>query len=135
MIIYKSSSFEIRYNSQKELLNLYCYERTTSEDFQKGLENALQFAEQKKLKRWLIDVNEIGALGETEENCLQNYLYPHMMMQLGLQNYMAVVLSEGSYRQLLNEAGKYGLKTYNSFIIINTFCKKQEAVAWLDAAA
>lgn len=102
------------------------------EEFKEGLAKAMEFAEENKVKRWLLDCRKIGTLEEREEQWLQSFLFPKMMISLGEDNYVAVVLSDKCYDVLLKEAGKFGLKSYNSFIVINTFCDMQEAIAWLN---
>ncbi|WP_245539609.1 hypothetical protein [Pontibacter roseus] len=93
---------------------------------------ALEYARRHRVKQWLLDVRQIGELSEEEETWVQLQLFPQIMMYLGADNYIAVVLSERCYAQRVNESGLLGLKSYNSFIIMNTFCHLEDAVAWLD---
>lgn len=131
MMIYYSDSFEVKYDHQQGILMLSCSRRLQSEHFKEGVVRALRFAAASDVKRWLLDTREIGCLNEEEESWLQSCLFPQMMSSLGTDNYIAVVLSERCYKALLLKAGKVGLKSYNSFIILNTFYELKEARAWL----
>lgn len=95
---------------------------------------ALQFAGEHHVKQWLLDYRAIGALDEVEETWLHTHLFPRIMMTMGTDNYVAIVLSERCYQTLLNEAGLFGLQSFNSFIIINTFSQTSDAVAWLNSS-
>ena len=132
MLIYHSSSFDVRYDQEQGHLLLTCYSRLQSNEFREGLVSALTYAKESVAKRWLLNFQRIGCMSEEEETWLQCYLFPLIMSTLGTNNYMAVVLSEKCYEALLLEAGKYGLKSYNSFIIMNTFCNTADALAWLE---
>ncbi|MEJ8802018.1 hypothetical protein [Pontibacter sp. H249] len=129
MFVYSSDSFNVGYD-QKQLV-LTCAKRLDFEEFKEGLVSALLFAENYNVKRWLFDVRNIGSLSEEEETWLQSYMFPQIMVTLGTKNYIAVVLSEKCYSALLLQAGKYGLRSYNSFIIMNTFSDTETALSWL----
>ncbi|WP_246000407.1 hypothetical protein [Pontibacter diazotrophicus] len=94
----------------------------------------MQFASDYHVKQWLLDYRAIGALSEEEETWLHTHLYPRIMMTMGTDNYVAIVLSDKCYQALLSEAGLYGLQSFNSFIIMNTFSQTSDAVAWLDSS-
>lgn len=132
MNIYNSDSLLIRYEADQNCVKLQAIKTIVFEEFKEGLEAALVFAGKHNIKYWLLDCSKIGTLEEEEELWLQSYLFPKMMITLGEDNYIAVVLSDKCYNNLLNEAGKYGLKSYNTFIVINTFCEMPEAIAWLE---
>jgi hypothetical protein len=131
MEVYKTDSLEVNYNLQERLF-LHCHAIHNSNEFREGLLVALDFARKNQIKQWLLDFREIGELSENEETWIQVQLFPQIMMSLGTDNYMAIVVSENCYQYLLGEAGLLGLKSYNSFIIINYFSDLNEASAWLD---
>src|SRR5690606_36222945 len=111
MLIYNTESFSVKYDSQQNWLHLYCSEKLHAGKFKEGLVSALDYAEQKQLKRWLLDFRVIGSLDEQEEVWLQGYFYPLLMGALGTNNFVAVVVSEKCYDALLLEAGKFGLRS------------------------
>ncbi|MDX5418615.1 MAG: hypothetical protein LPK14_04500 [Hymenobacteraceae bacterium] len=133
MKVHSTGSMEVEVNQAQERLYIQCLSELKSDDFRKCLLVALDYAEEHHVKQWLLDLREVGALDEEEETWLQLHLFPKIMMTLGTDNYVAIVLSEKCYQVLLNEAGKFGLQSYNSFIIINTFCEVAEALDWLDS--
>ena len=109
------------------------YNRTIkTEDFREGLLAALKFAKDYKIKLWLFDLRNVGRLSDENETWLQVQLFPQIMMHLGTGNHIALLVNEHSYNDMLNESGLLGLKSYNSFIIINTFCDMQSAIDWLN---
>lgn len=112
-------------------LVLQCHGIMHTAEFRKGLLQALRFARENHVKKWLLDLRQIGKLREEEETWVQVQLFPQIMMHLGTGNHMAVVVDERCYHDMLDESGLMGLKSYNSFIIINTFCQLQEAFDWL----
>lgn len=132
MILYATSSLEITCNRQERRLYLRCLTALSSVEFKQGLEQALYFAEKHQIKQWLLDLHTIGTLNEEEEIWLHQHIFPRIMMNLGTENYVAMVLSEKCYLALLHEAGKFGLQSYNEFIIINSFFDVESAVRWLD---
>lgn len=131
MEVYNSGSLEVGFDVDQEWLYLKCLDQPHSNEFRDSLEKALGYAEEHQVKQWLLDFREIGSLNEDEDSWLQSYLFPKIMMRLGTGNYIGIVLSEKCYNALLSEAGKFGLKSYNSFIRINTFCVVQQAAKWL----
>ncbi|MBC5991385.1 hypothetical protein [Pontibacter cellulosilyticus] len=131
MFIYFSDSMQVSCDRGKGLLVLTCLKRLRADEFKEGMVRALWYAEKYNIKRWLFDIKLIGALNEEEEAWLQNCLYPKMMSSLGADNYIAFLLSESCYKQLLFEAGETGLKTYNSFIILSMFDTTAKALEWL----
>lgn len=132
MMLYATSSLEITCNCEERRLYLRCLTALSSAEFRQGLKQALFFAEEHQIKQWLLDLHTIGTLDEEEEIWLHQYIFPRIMMNLGTENYVAMVLSEKCYLTLLHEAGKFGLQSYNEFIIINSFFDVDGAVRWLD---
>ncbi|OKL41673.1 hypothetical protein [Pontibacter flavimaris] len=135
MELYKTISLEIFCDETRRRLFLRCLEQLSSKEFREGLLEALHCAEIHHIKQWLLDLREIGELDEEEEVWLQRYFFPNIMAKLGTGNFVAMVLSERCYNMLLNEAGKYGLQSYNEVIIIKNFCHLQDAIRWLDTKA
>lgn len=135
MKVYSTKALEVVFDAAQGRLHLACSGRFNSEDFRDSLLAALQFAEEHHAKQWLMDYTAIGNLAETEQNWLHTHLFPRIMMTMGTGNYVAVVLSERCYQTLLSEAGLFGLQSYNSYIIINTFCDANLAIAWLNTSA
>ncbi|MEJ8755470.1 hypothetical protein WG947_00560 [Pontibacter sp. H259] len=132
MVLYSSKAFNVSLPAGKTWICVECKERPGSQSFQSGLLKALEYIKGTPTNSWLLDFREIDWLGEEEETWLQVQFFPQLMM-LGYESYFAVVVSESCYDKLLNEVGAYGLKSYNSFIIINTFCHMQEAEEWLSS--
>ena len=135
MKVYSASLLEVEFDAAQGRMHLICKSNFRSQDFRDSLLAALQFAEKHHAKQWLIDYTAIGNLEEEEQKWLHTQLFPRMMMTMGTGNYVAVVLSNRSYEALLREAGVLGLQSYNSYIIINTFCDADQATAWLRTAA
>ncbi|WP_458985972.1 hypothetical protein [Pontibacter sp. CAU 1760] len=100
--------------------------------FRESLLQVLAFAVESHIKQWVLDFTASGCLHESEERWLQVDFFPRLMMALGTGNYVAYVLPEACYNKLLNEVGTSGMHTYNSFVIMNTFCTAASAEAWLD---
>ena len=132
MEVYRKKSIDIEHRVAEGRLILRCLHSLDSEEFREGLLKALQYARQFRIKQWLLDLREIGKLSEEEETWVQVQLFPQIMMHLGTDNYVAVVVDEGCYESMVDESGLLGLKSYNSFIILNTFSNVEDAVAWLD---
>lgn len=130
MKLYQSDTLVVE--STCDRLVLRCNGRMKSDQFREGLMKALRFAREHHLKQWLLDFREIGKLNEEEEAWVQVQLFPQIMMHLGMDNHVAVVVDENCYHDMVSESGLLGLQSYNSFIIINTFCQLPEAIAWLD---
>lgn len=130
MEVYKSESCVVEHI--EEHLSLRCSKVLHSGEFREGLLKALQYARDNQIKKWLLDLREIGKLSEAEETWVQVQLFPQIMMHLGMDNYVAVVMDERCYANIVNESGLLGLKSYNSFIIINTFYQMEDAVTWLE---
>ncbi|MBD1395933.1 hypothetical protein H9Q13_02045 [Pontibacter sp. JH31] len=130
MEIYKSESFMVQHSEEQLLLR--CKKSLHSEEFRAGLTKALQYAREHQIKKWLLDLREIGKLSEADETWVQVQLFPQIMIHLGMKNYVAVVMDERCYANMVDESGLLGLKSYNSFIIINTFYQLEEAASWLE---
>jgi len=130
MMLYNTKAFTVDLPVDKPWICVECKKKPGHEDFKAGLLKALEYLKSNTLNSWLFDFREIEELGEEEETWLQVQFFPQLMM-LGHENYFAVVVSENCYSKMLNEVGAYGLKSYNSFIIINTFCHISEAENWL----
>ncbi|RIJ41860.1 hypothetical protein [Pontibacter oryzae] len=131
MKLYKAGTFEVNYNNAHSILTLKCNTDLNVVEFREGVLAALRYAEAFVVKQWVFDFSQIGKLNEKEQVWLGNYLFPRLMMSLGSENYVAMVLSEECYRELLNDSGKDGLHSYNSFILLNTFCVATDAENWL----
>lgn len=127
-------SFTVSCNTRENKLYLECLGEFQSEDFRTSLLEALVYAKNHQVKQWLLDFRKIGNLCDGEENWLQAQFFPKMMMMLGQNNFLAIVLSEQCYKKLLSEAGFNGLQSYNSFIIMNTFCEVESAMNWLNSS-
>lgn len=130
MVLYRSETLEVTLPDSREWVEIRCFSEPGLNSFQAGLLEALAYVKQHPVNSWLLDFRAIDTLGETEETWVQVQFFPQLMM-LGYEHYIAVVVSEGCYQRMLGEVGAYGLKSYNSFIIINTFCHIPEATDWL----
>jgi hypothetical protein len=130
MELYKSDSCVVEHVGERLLLQ--CGRIMQSNEFRTGLLMALKYAKENQIKQWLLDLREIGQLSDEEETWVQVQLFPQIMMHLGTGNYVAVVVDERCYNGMVSESGLLGLKSYNSFIIINNFCHMHEAIDWLD---
>lgn len=133
--MHSTKSLEVVFDEAQRRLQLICDGDFSSGEFRDILLSALHFAEEHHIKQWLLDCSAIGSLNEEAETWLDNHLFPRIMMTMGTENYIAIVLSEKCYQALLKEAGVYGLQSYNSYIIINTFSRTDEAIAWLNGRA
>lgn len=129
MEIYTSDTCVVDFVAER--LELQCNRIMSPAEFREGLLRALRYARERNVKQWLLDLRSIGRLSEEEETWVQVQLFPQIMMHLGTGNHVAVVVDERCYKDMVSESGLLGLKSYNSFIIINTFCNKQEAIDWL----
>ncbi|GAB3539075.1 hypothetical protein GCM10027443_35220 [Pontibacter brevis] len=134
MVVYSTDSLEVTFDEAQGRLHLQCFGNFKSREFRDSLLAALQFAEEYHVKQWLLDYRAIGALDEEEETWLHTHLFPRIMMTMGTDNYVAIVLSDRCYQALLDEAGLFGLQSFNSFIIINTFSHTADAAAWLNSS-
>jgi hypothetical protein len=132
MRVYSTDSLKVEFIAEEQRLYLFCNGNFNSTEFRDSLLASLQFAESNSIKQWLLDYREIGALNETDETWIQSHLFPRIMMTMGTGNYVAIVLSEKCYQALLKEAGLFGMQSYNSFIIMNTFSNPADAAAWLE---
>ena len=130
MELYKSDTCVVEFSNSR--LMFQCRSKMESEQFRDAFMKALRFAREHHVKKWLLDLREIGKLSEEEEAWVQVQLFPQIMMHLGTDNYLAVVVDERCYDDMVSESGLLGLRSYNSFILINTFSQLEEAIAWLD---
>ncbi|MBC5773220.1 hypothetical protein H8S95_04020 [Pontibacter sp. KCTC 32443] len=130
MILYNSEALSISLPVGNEWVCVECTKQPGYLNFKAGLMKALEYIRTNHINSWLFDFREIGELGEKEETWLQVQFFPQLMM-LGQENYFAILVSESCYNRMLQEAGAYGLKSYNSFIIIDTFYQKKDAEDWL----
>ncbi|MBX0332873.1 hypothetical protein K3G39_06455 [Pontibacter sp. HSC-14F20] len=130
MKLFKSDTCEVGYVADR--LELHFNRNMQTEDFRQGLLAALRFAREHQVKLWLFDLRNIGRLSEEEETWLQVQLFPQIMMHLGIGNHVALVVDERCYDDMVKESGLLGLQSYNSFIIMNTFCDLQNAIQWLN---
>jgi hypothetical protein len=130
MQLYKSDTCVVDFGDNR--LVFQCRGKMKPEQFREALMKALRFARDHHIKQWLLDLREIGKLSEEEEAWVQVQLFPQIMMHLGTDNYLAVVVDERCYADMVSESGLLGLRSYNSFIVINTFSQLPEAIAWLD---
>ena len=131
MLIYNSESFLVKYNQVQDTIMLDCLKKLHLNEFKEGMDEALLYATGHQIKRWVLNVEKIGNLEEEQESWLQYHLYPQLMGSLGADNFIAVVLSEKCYHALLVESGRLGLKSYNTFIKLNTFHAEEDALLWL----
>lgn len=130
MVLYKSDTFFVDLPDNRQWINVNCTIVPDFQEFKAGLMKALDYIRTDRINMWLFDLREIDELGEEEETWLQVQFFPQLMM-LGQENYIALVVSETCYNRMLQEVGAYGLKSYNSFIIIDTFCHISDAEDWL----
>ncbi|MFD1188716.1 hypothetical protein [Pontibacter rugosus] len=121
----------MKYVSKDGLLELKYNQVCPSEELKAELLTALMYAYDKSIKHWLLDLTQTNALEDSEEAWLYGFLVPEMMMRLGSDNYLAIVLSESCFTDLLHRLGESGLRSYNSFVSINFFCEYRLAHAWL----
>ena len=129
-MLFKSRNFTVDLPDSRQWISVKCEAMPDFKEFKEGLMNALDYVRTERINFWLFDLRTIDELGEDEETWLQVQFFPQLMM-LGQENYIALVVSEICYDRMLQEVGAYGLKSYNSFIIIDTFCHVPEAEAWL----
>ncbi|RAU81936.1 hypothetical protein [Pontibacter arcticus] len=131
---YNAESIEVTCNTEQKRIFIRIISAFTTDDFKRSLLQALECAKANHIKEWLLDFKAIGKLEEEEEAWIYSTFFPQLMIQLGSDNFMAMLLSESCYQHLLAEVGKLGLMSCNTFIKFNNFCEEQEALAWLDAA-
>lgn len=135
MEIFSTDFLRVRVDQEGKRICVTCHKPFNSADFRQGLLLALRHATTNGVKQWLLDFRAIGELSEEEDTWIQVQLFPQLMISLGYDNYMAIVVEEGCYTRLLHEFGRLGLKSYNSYIVINTFWEIEQAQLWLDQAA
>ena len=130
MMLFQSDTFSVDQPENRQWINVNFVTEPDFQSFKAGLMNALDYVRKERVNSWLFDLRTIDELGEQEETWLQVQFFPQLMM-LGQENYIALVVSEACYERMLQEVGAYGLKSYNSFIIIDTFCHISDAENWL----
>lgn len=129
MKLYSSQSCQVEHIAER--LEIMCSPGLESRAFRYSMMKALRYARSHMIKQWLYDLRSIGRLSEEEETWVQVQLYPQMMLHMGANNHVALVIEVRDYQEMVQELGISGLESCNSFIIMNTFCDKQEAVDWL----
>lgn len=130
MTVYKTTSLHITLHPNSNQIWIECLETMDSADLKKGLQKALELAETNEVRQWLIDARRIGELSETDEGWVQTNFFPHLMDE-NSTCYIAMVVATNCYDRMLQENGWFGLKSYNSFIQINTFYNLLDAENWL----
>lgn len=130
MTVYKTNSLVITLNPESKQIWIECLESLDTESFKTGLLKALDLAKLHGVRQWLIDARRIGELSDAEECWVQINFFPQLM-DSETTCYMAMVISNNCYDRMLQENGWFGLKSYNTFIKINTFYSLQDAENWL----
>jgi hypothetical protein len=131
MTVYNSETLEVVFDVVLKRLFIKCHHNLNSAEFREGHLLALQFAKEHQIKQWQMNYSAIGELSDEDDTWVQTIFFPQLMILLGTNNYIAVILSDKCYYRLFDEVGKYGLKSYNSYIILNTFCDTEAADKWL----
>lgn len=134
MTVYNSDSLVITLHPDSKQIWVECLASLDSEGFKKGLLNALELAKAHDVRQWLIDARKIGELSDAEESWVQINFFPQLMNDKSTCC-MAMVISNNCYDRMLQENGWFGLKSYNTFIKINTFYNVQDAENWLQSHA
>lgn len=133
MKVLSTATMEVTSDTERGRVTLKFTARVQDKDlFRENFLNVLEFAAQSHIKQWVLNFTASGCLHEAEERWLQVDFFPRLMMALGTGNYVAYVLPEACYHKLLNEVGTSGMHSYNSLVIMNTFCTISSAEAWLD---
>lgn len=132
MTVYTTKSLIITLHPSTKQIWVECLENLDAEGFRQGLLNALDQAKSHNIKKWLIDARKIGELSEAEESWVQTVFFPQVM-DSDSTCYMAMLISTNCYDRMLQENGWFGLKSYNTFIRINTFYNLKDAENWLDS--
>lgn len=130
MQLFKAKPISVQLSEDNQRIVVACAYVPDFKVFREAFLKALEFRKTHSIKHWLLDFRKIDELREDEETWLQVQFFPQLMM-LGEENYFAMVVSEKCYERMLRESGAYGLRSYNSFIIINTFCSLDAAENWL----
>lgn len=130
MTVYKTDSLVITLHTELKQIWIECLKTLDTEGFKNGLLRALELAKSHDVRQWLIDARKIGELSDAEESWVQINFFPRLMDNRNTC-YMAMVISNNCYDRMLQENGWFGLKSYNSFIKINTFYSLQDAENWL----
>jgi len=130
MTVHNTNTLDITLSPDADQITIACKERLDSEDFKCGLLKSLQLAKANGVRQWLIDARRIGELSETDEEWVQTAFFPQLMQE-DSTCYIAMVIAPNCYDRMLQENGWFGLKSYNSFIKINTFYNLQDADNWL----
>lgn len=134
MAVYKTNSLQITLLQDTKQLWIECKEKLETEDFKAGLMKALELGKANNVRHWLIDARKIGELSEADESWVQSEFFPHLMQENNTC-YIAMVIAPNCYDRMLLENGWFGLKSYNSFIKINTFYNLMDAENWLGSYA
>lgn len=130
MTVHKTSSLIITLHSETKQIWVECLEALDTDGLKEGLLKALELAQKENIRHWLIDARKIGELSDAEESWFQINFFPRLMNN-NSTCYMAMLISSNCYDRMLLENGWFGLKSYNSFVKINTFYSEQDAENWL----
>lgn len=131
MVIYHSQILSVSYVPDNNLLHLTCTGSVTSRDLKSCYRRALVFAKRNQVKHWLFDFSRHYNLSENDNKWLGTSFFPNLMIALGPENYIGMVVPKLTYRKMYQEVGQAGMRTYNNFIIMNTFCSSPKATRWL----
>jgi hypothetical protein len=132
MPVYHTKSLQINLIPDLAQIWVVCLDTIDSEDFKNCLTHALEIAKTNNIRQWGIDARNIGELSDTDERWIQTEFFPYLMDK-DSTCYIAMVVSPKCYDRMLQENGWFGLKSYNSFIKINTFYNIQDAETWLQS--
>lgn len=130
MQLFQAKPISVKLSGDNQRIEVACANVPEFDVFREAFLKALDYRKTHSIKHWLLDFRKIDELREDEETWLQVQFFPQLMM-LGEENYFAMVVSEECYDRMLRESGTNGLRSYNSFIIINTFNNLEEAENWL----
>lgn len=128
MEIFTSSSIHVEYQTNVNIMQMRWRKALMPKELTEGYQVALEFARLNQIDRWLLDLSQM-AMGK-EETWLNPAFFINLML-LGRHHYIGLVLSENHYKELLQAGGKEGLRSYNSFLKISTFCSAGKALDWL----
>lgn len=134
MTVHRNDSLHIKLLPEARQIWIECLQTLNPDTFKDGLEKALALSEKNNVRQWLIDARKIGELSEEEESWVQVNFFPKLM-NANSTCYIAMVVDNKCYDRMLLESGWFGLKSYNTFIKVNTFYNTQDAGSWLNSRA